>query len=137
MVFTWPLLWTKVKGWFLSKNKIFQADVGATPHTHTQPLPSMKNLGWNKKSSQDWGCNRWQVYPMSMTCFQGQYIGWKIGYQKNAHGLEKFPYRQKFGKEGRYILLPHWIDLEFSSLTTYWVIGGQNTDIKPVSSSKH
>ena len=34
-----------------------------------------KNIGWNKKLSWDWGLNRGQLYPI--TCFQGQYIGWK------------------------------------------------------------
>ena len=38
------------------------------------PLPSLKNLGWNKKSFLDWG----QVYPI--TCFQGQCVYWVEGY---------------------------------------------------------
>ena len=29
--------------------------LGASPHTHPQPLPCLKNLGFNKKSSLDFG----------------------------------------------------------------------------------
>ena len=38
-------------------------------------VTTVKNLGLNKKSSQDWGHNSGQVY--AILCFQGQYIGWK------------------------------------------------------------
>ena len=49
--------------------------LGATPHTHPQPLPCLKNLGFNKKNHPlTLVQNRGQVY--AIPCFTGKYTGW-------------------------------------------------------------
>ena len=50
--------------------------LGATPRTHPQPLPCLKNLGVNKKINPlTLFHNRGQVY--AIPCFTGKYSGWK------------------------------------------------------------
>ena len=135
-----PSVMNQSQGMIFIEIKIFQTKVWLW-------VCVWKILVSKKKSYQDWGHNRGQVY--AIPCFLGQYIGWKsilhpekigfinnIDYLKKALGMEKFPYGTEIGTEERYITPPLNRDriMKFDGLLSN---RGRNNEIRPVSFGKH